>query len=236
MRLGLIVSIVLVGIIGSAFCCPGDRYCRACEVNNNGVPVCTSCQNSFLDKDTGKCDPNIGPKINNCIQYKKNKKGIICEACEWGYRYDYASGTCMKCEVKGCAFCPLKICLGCLNGLRLDNKNECDPNFKYQDVNCNISRSTFQLICLECNNGFIMNNDDSTCIALNGFENCDQVKSKNSPNCQICRVGYYVALNGSCKSILEVNEAIAKEGAQAPIIFNGLYEEKEASAEVVILV
>ncbi len=198
MRLRLITSVVLVGILGSALSCPDDKYCLACGTNDKGSPFCNYCQDSFVNVKTGQCDPNIGPKIDKCIQYQKNGDNVVCDFCEWGYRPDSVSGTCIKCEVVGCASCVKMVCTACSNGILLQTSNHtCDPNYRVPIPNCNVSRNSGEPSCAECNEGYTLNFKSQIC--LKDIGNCLIVQNSIIPKCDMCRLGYYAALDGTCK-------------------------------------
>jgi hypothetical protein len=200
MRLRLIASIVLVGILGSALSCPDDKYCLNCGKNNKGENICNSCQDSLLNTETGQCDPIADPKIDKCINYTKNKDKIVCEHCEWGYRADSSSPTCIKCEQAGCASCPNIECDACLNGFPYQlSSHTCDLNSTIPIVNCNITTTIDEAMCLVCNEGYSKSIVGKICIK--GIENCETVFNNDSPKCYECFPGYYITSDGGCKSV-----------------------------------
>jgi hypothetical protein len=204
MRLELIASIVLIGILGRVLSCPNDKYCLKCGDGVGGVKICEYCQDSFFNTETGLCDPNIGPKIDNCIQYKKDNDRIDCEKCKWGFHADSVSGTCIKFGVPGCALYHKAVCIGCLDGVLLNLLlQKCDPNIKNSIPFCNVSLNIAKELCLECDEGYTLSFLDQRC--YKGIENCASFPIGTVSKCDTCRLGYYIAQDGSCKPIPKDN-------------------------------
>lgn len=195
-----ILLILLVAAL--SFQCPDERYCLEClPSEESSARVCTQCENSYWNPETGACQINFPEIVDHCKLYDLMGKKVQCAQCENGYFRDVSKNICVKCKIEGCAMCDDQgTCYGCFDNKKLDLKTQtCLKNAQCDVKNCDIcvlgDKNLF--VCQTCSDGYALSSIKyGDCIPATSH--C-YIRDPQDPNkCQACRYGFYITQDGTC--------------------------------------
>lgn len=189
---------------------------KGCEICNPYTDTCSQCgPQQYYSNSTQTCR---GGSISNCRYYTSSR---TCRECEPGYRL--SNGQCQACTVPNCASCPSSnsTCAQCLD--RFSSTSQITRNCQ---VNCNVENcKTCADInptnCVECQPGFRVSSDRSTCRSCQ-VANC----SRCSEDLQRCERDPASNVSKACLPNFFLNNSICV-GCQNGCLecsFNGLCE------------
>ncbi len=181
--------------------CPGDEYCRRCQIDINNSPRCSMCQYSYVDYYGNTCKSDGFDEVDNCIEYEKNKT-VTCKACDYGFYLHKMKNSCVKCSQKNCAVCnEQQECLACFDSqIVYQHFNDCSFFDKCSDFDCEICQQQGSMeVCLQCKSGYSWDYTIGFCVK--GPSNCLSISNQESGNqCNTCNLGYFIDNDGTCSS------------------------------------
>lgn len=182
--------------------CPGDPNCYSCIPEH--APRCVFCESSILNPVTNLCDTKVFPVVENCLSYSGQPGNTQCDFCYPGYAL--INQTCVKCTTENCYWCDKnQICAACSKGMQLvvdrenPKNNRCAKEVKCRIPNCEVCFDDYpgSEKCHICFPGFIQKHNE--CLP-SPIENCDVLNFNDDKLCMICRIGFYLAADYTCKA------------------------------------
>ncbi len=207
MKIKLSQITLLISLAGLVLSCPDEEKCLSCNIKKE---KCEACEDSFVQRNTGKCNLNIPEKIENCKQYEYVDE-IRCIECAGGYIFSQNYKSCLKCEVQNCALCSDdQQCLACFGNRKLNQKeNKCgNKEQKCNLNNCDVcAMQGAKEYCHECSNGFVLDRTNNFEVCIKGPENCRWVSRTNGVSeCLLCRFGFHISSKGECVPNKDLSE------------------------------
>ena len=184
MLIYLFILIIIKLSIFISSCIEGENNCLKCNPITN---LCYKCATDFyIPNDKGGCNISSKCKVgfNNCLQCQENNNNNICKICEKGY-YPDGSGGCSY--TKNCLISKNGICTLCNEHYILIGKEVtfC-KSLLSEDLKSCKNINTLNGFCLNCTEGFYLNNIDLKCSKT---ENCSESKYGI---CKKCNKGFYL--------------------------------------------
>jgi len=195
-------SLATVLILELIIACPDDPLCYSCSPRY--APSCTFCEASIINRITNLCDINVNPVVDNCVKYSGKPGATQCDLCYPGY--ELVDQTCVKCTTENCYWCDKnQICTTCFDHMKLiidkqnPKNNKCIKDVKCDIPNCEIcfDDASGSEKCHICSRGFIPKHGNCLPSTL---DNCESANINDESKCEICRYGYYLTDNYSCKA------------------------------------
>lgn len=178
---GLLSLYVLIFIFTEVltYTCSVDN-CKECKEDNSNA--CTICNDGYW-LDNKKCTQCP----NNCLTCTSNQ---TCNSCN--KNFNLTNGSCI-CNLTGCVSCSTEKgkCLTCDTNYQL-----IDGVCKCSEPNCKICSKNDK--CLECDNNFLLNEDNHSCYCKE--PNCAQCSS--TKKCTQCKINHEITSNQNCNCLL----------------------------------
>ncbi|EWS75296.1 transmembrane protein, putative (macronuclear) [Tetrahymena thermophila SB210] len=197
-------------------CQPCEDFCQICT----GINSCTQCQNGYLlfqGTCLEQCPEGYLNSNGICIPCNSNCKSCQisidnCVSCNDGYYI--LNNACLPC-VNNCSLCSSSTsCTKCQLGYFLEDsicKTQCQKEGFYQDytqymclpcdASCRNCISGAFNKCLNCYDGYYLENDPQSqrCLPCNSL--CTQCFGASNSNCLRCRLGVkFDQINQTCIS------------------------------------
>ena len=214
----LIIFVIIKNFDSQPICKERENNCQKCNALTNLCVKC-SADNYFPDKKGG-CEPKCVTGKNHCNLC--NEDETLCKECDPGY-YEDKIGGCSY--TTNCQNSYKGKCLTCIEDYFLVQENGFCKSIYTEDLkNCK-TKSNLNGTCVECNDGFFLNEGDFKCSdtkfcyestygvctsCIYGYyinkknDKCVKVEIPNCKqtldgiNCDECNADYYLTENYQC--------------------------------------
>jgi len=216
---------------GECMDCPA--HCSSCYLNQNNVPICSSCDGGYYIMGNG-CE-SCGSNCNDC-------NGNKCNKCNSGYCKD--NGECLKC-IDNCKECIKDSnvsngstrCTKCYSSFALDEtNNRCLPC----PNNCgSCEYENDELICTSCDYNKILLN--KRCYACSNDEtigggSCATCSYSGGTNkCNSCISNDYSYISNQYKCLPNTNPEEEVFGCIYASLINGKYECSQCKSGFILI-